>query len=115
MTITASPDHHLEALSAAEAVDLFEDIRAGFPVEVPAAVARLVPGLTVRRAVLVSAGSSSGLVVGARVIMLLGAARQVTGHGTLVPGDVLVLDPGEVVAVEPSDDAFDVTVLLAMA
>lgn len=105
---------HVEALDADESVALFEQALAGDDIGVPAAVARLVPGLTTARTEPVPSDDTVS-VTGARAVLLLGAARLVDGHGTLVPGDVLEVDPGATVTVTPSDDEHDGAVLLVLS
>lgn len=108
---------HVEVLNAGEAVELFEQTGPGQVATIPEPVTRFVPGLTHCRVVPVPALEVSAPVTGARAVMLLGAARNVTSpraEGELTPGDVLLLAPVEVVTVQASDDDQDDAVLLVM-
>ncbi|WP_114906894.1 hypothetical protein [Ornithinimicrobium murale] len=111
---------HLEALSAGESVDLFERVTPGDTTRVLAAVTKVVPGLTGCTVHLVPALTCSAPVEGARAVMLLGAAREVTcsdtaGSQLLTPGDVLEFGPDTSVTVQPSDDDQDDAVLAVLA
>lgn len=110
---------HVEALTADEAIAAFERVTPGDATEVLEAATRFVPGLTDCQVELVPAASCSAPASGARAVMLLGAAREVTcsdqtASQVLVPGDVLELGPGVAVTVQPSDDDQDDAVLLVL-
>ena len=102
---------HVEVLNADEAVTLYETLRSGRGLHLPDALVEIV-GSSSPRSENVPAGDTVP-VDRAGALMLLGASRRISGHGVLVPGDVLVLDQVGSVVIEESEDENDASILLA--
>lgn len=112
-SVPGMTQHHVAVLGTDEVIALFEEVRAGGSPCLPDAVQDLVPESS-SHAQVEAPALEAVTVDEARAAMVLGASREVTGHGTLVPGDLLVLDAPGTVTVEASDDPFDESVLLVV-